>query len=180
MLITIARDSFRDFGYRGTNLSRVAAQASLTKGALYHHFADKRALLDAVVQEIQAELRDAVASAARQEKDYLDRLIAGSLAYLDACVRLEALSTLLFVEAPAGLGWRRWRQIDAKYFRRDLEALVEIVIATRGLELSAAALTSAVSAVLMDAALEITSSDVPEQARQEAETTLRTLLKSLT
>lgn len=178
-LITVARNAFRDDGYAKTSLAAIATEVSMTKGAVYHHFADKQAVLDAVVREIQGELRDVVAKAARRQRTPHQRLVAGSLAYLDACAQLGPLSHVLFVDAPAGLGWRRWREIDAEHFRGDLEASVKAVLDDGSGVSDAVSMASAVSAVLMDAALEITSSDRPAHARRDAEATLRTLLESI-
>ena len=51
-LNTAARRQFAESGYAATNTPAIAAAAGVTRGALYHHFADKQALFEAVVEEV--------------------------------------------------------------------------------------------------------------------------------
>ena len=43
-------------GYAGTTLEEVVREAGLTRGAVYHHFKDKRALFEAVIDRALREL----------------------------------------------------------------------------------------------------------------------------
>ena len=55
-LLATARQVFSERGYADTSMDDLTAQASLTRGALYHHFGDKKGLLIAVVAQIDAEM----------------------------------------------------------------------------------------------------------------------------
>ncbi len=55
-LIDAARRAFTDNGYAGASMDELTASAGLTRGALYHHFGDKKGLLAAVVQQIDDEM----------------------------------------------------------------------------------------------------------------------------
>ncbi|MCW2254700.1 AcrR family transcriptional regulator [Providencia alcalifaciens] len=55
-LLTTARDYFSRLGYAETSMDDLTASANLTRGALYHHFGDKKGLLAAVVEQIDAEM----------------------------------------------------------------------------------------------------------------------------
>lgn len=55
-LIDAARRAFADNGYAGASMDELTASAGLTRGALYHHFGDKKGLLAAVVQQIDDEM----------------------------------------------------------------------------------------------------------------------------
>ncbi|MFK0088511.1 TetR/AcrR family transcriptional regulator [Pseudomonas sp. NPDC090755] len=55
-LLATARKVFSERGYADTSMDDLTAQASLTRGALYHHFGDKKGLLAAVVEQIDAEM----------------------------------------------------------------------------------------------------------------------------
>lgn len=46
-IIEVARAAFLPDGYGGTSLDKIAAAAGVTKGALYHHYASKKALFTA-------------------------------------------------------------------------------------------------------------------------------------
>lgn len=55
-LLATARKVFSERGYAETSMDDLTAQAGLTRGALYHHFGDKKGLLAAVVEQIDAEM----------------------------------------------------------------------------------------------------------------------------
>ncbi len=59
----ILRHAFREIlrnGYRGANISRIAKRSSMTKGALYYYFKDKRDLALAVIDDVVSDnLHDA-------------------------------------------------------------------------------------------------------------------------
>lgn len=56
ILLATARRVFGDRGYAAASMDDLTAQAGLTRGALYHHFGDKKGLLAAVVAQIDAEM----------------------------------------------------------------------------------------------------------------------------
>jgi len=54
-VLAAARSSFGRKGYTQTSIDEIAAAARVTKGAVYHHFAGKKALFRAVYSEVEAE-----------------------------------------------------------------------------------------------------------------------------
>lgn len=48
-LIGIARAQFAERGYEAVSLDDILKKANLTKGAIYHHFGDKKGLFREVV-----------------------------------------------------------------------------------------------------------------------------------
>ncbi len=52
-LIQAATELLLDKGYAGTTLALLAHKVRMTKGAIYHHFADKEALLRAVMEHVR-------------------------------------------------------------------------------------------------------------------------------
>lgn len=56
LLLETARKVFCEQGYAEASMDDLTAQAGLTRGALYHHFGDKKGLLSAVVAQIDAEM----------------------------------------------------------------------------------------------------------------------------
>jgi AcrR family transcriptional regulator len=113
-LLAAARRLFTAHGYGGTAMEAVVAAARVTRGALYHHFADKRALFDAVVVSLQIEAARHVRDQAVVEPDRWKRLRLGIGAYLDACLE-PSYQRLVLQEAPAVLGMARFREIDEAY-----------------------------------------------------------------
>ena len=51
-LVSAAFEEIHRHGYQGTGLDTILATAGVTKGALYHHFADKADLAHAVIDEV--------------------------------------------------------------------------------------------------------------------------------
>ncbi|KRC85804.1 TetR family transcriptional regulator [Achromobacter sp. Root83] len=68
-LIATARQAFRQAGYAATSMDDFTAAAGLTRGALYHHFGDKKGLLAAVVGQIDAEMDLRLTAIAEQAPD---------------------------------------------------------------------------------------------------------------
>ena len=58
-----ALDLFSARGYRATTLAGVAQAAGVTRGAVYHHFADKAALYRAIVDEANERSQEVLAAA---------------------------------------------------------------------------------------------------------------------
>ena len=110
-LLDAACTLFTRDGYNATGIEAIAKAARVTRGAFYHYFADKKALLDAVVVALQADAATKVEARAREERDKWKRFNVGMDAYLDACLE-PAYLLLVIQEAPAVLGMARFREID--------------------------------------------------------------------
>lgn len=179
-LLAVARDLFATQGYAGTGTEDVVAKAGVTRGALYYHFADKRALFEAVVEQEAETILAAVENAAGKAKNALDALMKGSAAFLDACLE-PGTRRIYLVDAPSVIGWLRWREIDARYgtgsLRRGVDAALEEVPASR--RLSAEALTYLLTGAMNEAALWLAEAKNPAQARKAADAALNRILEAL-
>ncbi|MGE3906193.1 MAG: TetR family transcriptional regulator [Reyranellaceae bacterium] len=166
-LLKAARELFASQGYQATSIDAVVRRARVTKGALYHHFADKRALFDAVVVALQQEMTATVDRKAAAERERWTRLKLGIAAFLDACAE-PAYRRLVIQDAPAVLGMARFREIDDQAldsFRRAIALLQE-----RGeIEYAdAALLTRLLAALVWETAMLLAESDDPARLRGEA------------
>jgi len=110
-----ARRLFGDRGFAATTIDDVASAAHLAKGAVYHHFATKEALFEAVFDQVSQELLAEVDRVARSEKDALRATARGTQAYFAACAK-GATGQIVLHDGPAVLGWERWREIDNRHF----------------------------------------------------------------
>jgi AcrR family transcriptional regulator len=110
-LLAAARERFAKDGYAGTSLDAIAAAAGVTKGALYHHFAGKRDLFQAVFEEEQRRLLAMVAEAYGKKKDPWDAFYEGCRAYLEASAD-PAVQRIVSLDAPSALGWEAVREIE--------------------------------------------------------------------
>jgi AcrR family transcriptional regulator len=109
-----ARALFARQGYAATSTSQIVAASGLTKGALYHHFADKLSLFRAVVEELETEIAMRVAAATEGETDTWESIRTACRAYLDACLQSD-VQRIVVLDAPAVLGWHEWCEIDKHY-----------------------------------------------------------------
>lgn len=127
-LLRAARRLFARHGYAGTGIDQIAAAAGATRGAVYHHFDGKEALVLAVLDEMQAALAAEVVEAAAQERDPWARMRVALATFLEACTR-PAQARILLEVAPEALGWETWREVDDRHFlgltREGVRQLVE-------------------------------------------------------
>ena len=113
-LIGVATELFAANGYDGTAIPAVLDAAGVSRGALYHHFGSKEALFEAVLQAVEAQATLKVTRAAGGATDPLDGLRRGCAAYLAMC-RDPVVRRISLIDAPAVVGWERWREIDEQH-----------------------------------------------------------------
>jgi AcrR family transcriptional regulator len=114
-ILRAARELFTEHGYGGVGTEEIVRRAKLTRGALYHHFADKKDLFRAVHEQIEGEVMEAIgARMATAEGDPFALLVVGTRAYLDVCTD-PAITRITLVDAPSVLGWEEWREIDMRH-----------------------------------------------------------------
>jgi AcrR family transcriptional regulator len=127
-LVRVARELFADRGYAAVPTEEIVQRAGVTRGALYHHFKDKRALFRAVVEQLEQETAERVASAALEQADPWQVQITALNTYLDVCLD-PAVQTILLIDAPSVLGPAEWREIEATYglalVRMGLESVMD-------------------------------------------------------
>ncbi|MEO3844387.1 TetR family transcriptional regulator [Streptomyces sp. CNZ287] len=129
-LVGAARVHFARDGYAAASLDAICAQASITKGALYHHFRNKQTLFHAVYAAEQHRLRDAIADAFRACPDPWDGLRAGQRAFLTGSIE-PGTQRITLLDAPGALGWAVMREVQADcraMTRRGLEQAVGTVV----------------------------------------------------
>ena len=121
-LVEEARALFGTRGFNATSLDDVAKAARATKGAVYHHFKDKKELFTAVYEELAREVAERVATrAGLNPKGRIDRAIS---AFLEQTADPEVLRIVL-QDGPAVLGGIECRRIDARHGLGLLVGLLE-------------------------------------------------------
>ena len=114
-LIATARDLFGAQGYDATSIGSILKTAGVARGALYHHFPTKEALFDAVLDRTVAEIASSAAKAARAAgDDPVASLRAGFGAWLRLALD-PGVQRISLVDAPAVVGWTRWRELDERH-----------------------------------------------------------------
>ena len=119
-LLAAARTLFVEKGFAEASTPDIVKQAGVTRGALYHHFADKEALFRAVVEAEALAVRDAIDAIVPRSKAE-DALSLGSRAFF-AAMAVEGRTRLLLVDGPAVLGIEEMDRIDAGGARAALRA----------------------------------------------------------
>ena len=102
-LIQSARKAFAAKGYAGASMDDLTAEAGLTRGALYHNFGDKKGLLQAVIDQIDAEMLVRMRTAREREKTAWLGFLAESMAYIEMALEPE-IQRIMLLDGPAVLG----------------------------------------------------------------------------
>ena len=178
-LVAAARQLFVVRGYHDTSTEEIVALAAVgTRGALYHHFADKRSLFVAVFEAVEEDLV-AAAGANLVEASPLDLLREGLLGFLDASLTPE-VQRILLIDGPAVLGWQEWRTIEARYGLGGIQGMLELAVVDGSLpEQPLEVLAHLLLATADEAALFIANAEDPLAARDEAVAAMDRLLTGL-
>jgi AcrR family transcriptional regulator len=105
---------FAGRGYARTSLEDVASASRVTRGAVYHHFASKQALFEAVLDAQEERATAAVEEAAATVADPWEAAMLALDAFLRQCCD-PVYGRLVWLEGPTALGWHRWRECEQKY-----------------------------------------------------------------
>ncbi|MBY0289169.1 MAG: TetR/AcrR family transcriptional regulator; helix-turn-helix transcriptional regulator [Mycobacteriaceae bacterium] len=179
-ILTAARELFAEHGYHGCSIDTILKRAQSSKGAFYHHFQDKAAVLEALLAEFEEEgVRRAKRwSAGMTSPLEIIRVSAHNLLawctdpYIRQVVLTDALSVLGFV---------RWHQIDDRYTLDVLDRLLQ-----RGIEVgdvrplpSTRMMARLINAATNEAALFVANAVDVEASRDEASAGIDHLIMSI-
>ncbi|OWV66195.1 TetR family transcriptional regulator [Rhizobium sp. R339] len=151
-LIDAGRRIFVEKGYAETATPEIVAAAGVTRGALYHHFEDKKALFEAVINREAQDVAKAIEASSAPEKEPRAALIAGASAYFTAMAQ-SGRTRLLLMEAPAVLGSPTAAALDAENAEASLREGLAALLPEAGALLDP--LTSLLSAAFDRAAIAI-------------------------
>lgn len=179
-ILEAARRAFADRGYADTSLDDIVQPARLTKGALYHHFKNKAAVLEALYvameEELVAKVRRAVASSAGDPRA---RIVTAIEAFFEASAEPEYVRIVLR-DAPLVLGHRHGRELDQAiglgFVRELVGALVDAKVFPK---LPIAATSRILLAAASDVAVTMAYSDDPDLARREGTEVVVAMLDGL-
>ena len=125
-LVGIATRMFAERGYEDTSIEAVLREAGVSRGSLYHHFASKEALFEAVAEEVETSVGAQTVAAASGTADPVEALRAGFVAWIrlagDPVVR-----RILLIDGPSVLGWERWRAMEEHHALGLIRAGLQII-----------------------------------------------------
>ncbi len=183
-LISAARRLFAEHGYGEVGTEQIALAAGVSRGALYHQFADKADLFAAVLESVEVDvttrLIEAVDAVAARGGQPLDLLTAGADAWLDASADPE-VRRIALLDGPSVLGWERWREVGMRHGLGLVKSLLVELMDAGGLPVQPVdPLAHALVGALDEAALYVALAENPERAREETGVVLRRFVTAVT
>jgi AcrR family transcriptional regulator len=180
-LLAAARVLFAERGFGGVGTETIVRAAGLTRGALYHQFADKAELFEAVYEAVEQDLARRLGErlAAAEISDPIEVMRLGADAWLEACCEQE-VQQIVLLDGPAVLGWQRWSEIGMRYGLGLLEGVL-----TQGVELGRIpaqpvhALAHVLVGALDEAGLYVARAEDQAGASEEMRTVIRGLIEGL-
>jgi AcrR family transcriptional regulator len=179
-LLRAGRELFGSKGYGGVGTEEIVAQAGVTRGALYHQFADKRDLFRAVLEDLEQEvitrLGEQVVAKATSAAAALSATMS---AWLDVCEEPD-IQRIMLLDAPGVLGWEEWREIGHRHALGEAMALLEAAMEAGDLARQPVRpLAHVVVGALDEAALYVARAQDRASARAEMTAVLERLIAGL-
>ncbi|MGE4316728.1 TetR/AcrR family transcriptional regulator [Acinetobacter sp.] len=166
-LIEVARRAFAEYGYADTSMDKLTAEAGLTRGALYHHFGDKRGLFAAVVDQIDSEMAEYAGQHLEQPEDLWEGLMLEGQTYIENALNPE-FHRIVLRDGPAVLGDPAHWPSQNKCLQSTRECVEQLLAADRIKAVHSEAAAVFLNGAAMNAALWVASSEHPEQVLPEA------------
>jgi AcrR family transcriptional regulator len=181
LLMDAGRKLFADKGFSEVSTQAIVAEAGVTRGALYHQFDDKAALFAAVYEEVERDLVADIAQqiADNQPADPLEAMRLGARLFLERCSAPD-VQRIVLIDAPAVLGWDRWRAVGVKYGLGVIEAMLAHAIAEGAIPEQPLRPTAHVLLGALDeAALFVSRASDPDHAREQMDAVCERLISGI-
>ena len=107
----VATRLFATHGYEGTSIETVLQETGASRGSLYHHFPGKEALFLAVLQDLEVRVIAEVTGEVAELTDPVEALRTACLGWIRLAGDPE-VQQIVLIDAPAVLGWQRFRELD--------------------------------------------------------------------
>jgi len=164
--------------YSGTSLEAIAKDARVTKGAVYHHFKDKRAVFSACFERQARQVAEVMASVPQHDDDWAFAF-AQCRAFLDF-VLTHGRHTIPLQEVITVLGWDAWRAIDSHYTMGNIErVVVRLQDSGRMKQYSQELVVNMIYGLLVNAAMNLNSLPDVHQAFQDLNEMVQDMLNGL-
>lgn len=113
-LIEVATGLFAERGYEETSIEAVLAAAGVSRGALYHHFAGKDALFEAVLEAVENGVTARLTAKITGAPDAVSAVESAALAWIEMAGD-PVIQRIILSDAPSVLGLERWRAMNEEY-----------------------------------------------------------------
>lgn len=176
-LLGEARKVFSSQGFAEAGTEAIVKAADVTRGALYYHFADKRALFEAVVAEEARHVLTTVIEESADAESRFQALSFACCAYIQACLE-PGTRQIYLVDGPSVLGWPSWREIDGRFSGAELRTRVEDVLEESGMDSDPEVTTLLIGGAISQAVLWLAETEDPQDYAR-VEDSLDELLRRL-
>ncbi|MCU4565201.1 TetR/AcrR family transcriptional regulator [Acinetobacter sp. WU_MDCI_Abxc222] len=166
-LIEVARRAFAEYGYADTSMDKLTAEAGLTRGALYHHFGDKRGLFAAVVDQIDSQMAEYAQQHLEQPDDLWEGLLLEGQTYIQNALNPE-FQRIVLRDGPAVLGDPAHWPSQNRCLQSTRRCVEQLLATDRIKIVDSEAAAVLLNGAAMNAALWVASSEYPEQVLPEA------------
>lgn len=166
-LIEVARHTFAEYGYADTSMDKLTAEAGLTRGALYHHFGDKKGLFAAVVDQIDSEMASSAQQHLEQSDDLWEGLLLEGQTYIQNALKPE-FQRIVLRDGPAVLGDPAHWPSQNRCLQSTRECVEQLLVADRIKTVDPEAAAVFLNGAAMNAALWVASSEDPKRVLPEA------------
>lgn len=177
-LVAAARRAFGTVGYAEASMDQFTAEAGLTRGALYHHFGDKKGLLEAVVAEIDAEMNARLQLVVQEAPDPWNGFAAECIAYIEMALEPE-IQRIMLRDGPAVLGDPSTWPGQSGCIRSMSAGLAELTASGVIRPVDPEATARLLNGAMLQAALWIANAADPEATSVKAVSAFRALLDGL-
>jgi AcrR family transcriptional regulator len=180
-LIGAATQLFGERGYANVGTQEIVEAAGVTRGALYHQFADKRELFLAVVEDVEVGILGRISArmAEADPSDPLGSLADGAEVLIDAILEPD-IRQIAAVDAPSVLGWDTWREISERYGLGLIDAALAAAVAQGSLsDQPIRPLAHLLLGAINESAMYVALADDVPTARSQTLAALRALLGAM-
>ncbi len=177
LLLATARQMFTEVGYAHTSMDDLTARAGLTRGALYHHFGDKKGLLAAVVEQLDAEMDVRLRAITDTAEDDWEGFRQRCRAYLEMALEPE-IQRVVLRDARAVFGGGSPEA--QRHCMESLRQLIErLVLQGVFIDIHAQALAALIYGSLAEATVWIAETEEGEQRLAQAAQAFESLLRGV-
>lgn len=166
-LVRAARKAFAARGYAAASMDELTAEAGLTRGALYHNFGDKKGLLRAVIDQIDAEMLERMRAAQERAETPWRALLAEHLAFIEMALEPE-IQRIVLLDGPAVLGDPSQWPNQTACLRRTTQAVQALVDSGTLKPVDAEAAARLLNGTALSASLWIAAAEDPRAVLDKA------------
>ena len=166
-LLAAGRRAFATKGYANASMDDFTAEAGLTRGALYHHFGDKKGLLQAVIGEIDAEMSERLCAISSGADSAWRGFVDESVAYIEMSLEPE-IQRIMLLDGPAVLGDPSQWPNQSACIRATTASVQKLIEEGTILPVDAEATARLVNGATLSAALWIANAEDPEAVSKKA------------